>query len=129
MALGSSKPKKPRLGPLDRKLELESGRDRATRHEAAAARDYGGVVTRGSGATAYDKADVKRYDMLIECKTTSASSYRVEFATLVKVTHEAFAVDKAPALEIEITGTSDPLTSSRWIMVPAGVMADLLGDR
>lgn len=131
MALGSNKQKPPRVGALDRRLSPAPTRTRSDRHERAAAEDYGGRVKGGSGASMYSKGDVeiKRLDLLMECKSTGAASYRIEMATLAKITKEAIGEGKDPCLEIEIGGGEpDLLTEKRWVMIPSTVFRRMVGD-
>lgn len=80
----------------------------------------------GSGASLYARGDVKTPDFLVECKLTQASSIRIERAWLVKITRQALAAGKFPALAIEIQGgEDDPLLERDWVAVPVSVFKRL----
>jgi len=135
MALGSPKKKKTRGFSVAEK-QGQSGKSRAVsdKHESATARAFGGSVQRASGATERHKGDVKTADLLIENKTREPSakdgarSIRIQGKWLEKITGEARAIGKDPALAFQITGIKDPFTEQRWIAVPESVMARLIGE-
>lgn len=79
----------------------------------------GGHRQAGSGASVYARGDVKSNDFLVECKLTEAGSLRVQSAWLAKITRQALAAGKMPALAIEIQGgDEDPLLERDWVCVP-----------
>lgn len=121
MALGGGKGKLG--GTLGKSATTRTVSDR---HEALTATALGGKVQKGSGAGEYQKADVKTVELLVENKATSHASMSVKGAWLTKVTKEATAEGRDPALAIEIGAIKDPLTENRWIAVPESVMARLL---
>lgn len=86
----------------------------------------GGHRQAGSGASVYARGDVKAPEFLIECKLTAAGSLRVESAWLAKITRQALASGKLPALAIEIQGgEEDRLLERDWICVPQSVFKKL----
>ena len=135
MALGSKKEGKDPLTPrggraLASRLEGQARRF-ASEHESQTARQFGGSVQRGSGSTERHKGDVKLRDFLVENKTRlpdskDAGSIRIKGDWLVKITGEARAVGKDPALDFQIPGITDPLTENRWVAVPASVFQAML---
>jgi hypothetical protein len=135
MALGSRK--KPMTTRGSTTLERRAGEpaDRkvvSARHESVTASALGGEVQRGSGATERHKGDVKTPVLLVENKTRlpdakdGAKSLTVKGTWLEKITREAVAIGRDPALAFEIPGIVDPLVEKRWVAVPESVMARLL---
>jgi hypothetical protein len=134
MALGSQrKPMTTRRSSLERRASEPADRkDVSARHEAVTASALGGKVQRGSGATERHKGDVKTPTLLVENKTRlpdakdGARSITIKGAWLEKITLEAMAIGRDPALAFEIPGISDPLVEKRWVAVPESVMARFL---
>ena len=95
----------------------------------------GGKRVGGSGASMYSKADVRdveaaagdeSVEFLVECKQTIHASISVKWDWLRKITAEASAVQKEPALSIEIRGgTQDGNCDRDWVLVPARVLERL----
>lgn len=132
MAFGSRKNKKKR-SILESRLDPNAERDAVSaEHEAVTARALGGNVQRASGATERHKGDVKTSDFLIENKTRlpssrdGARSMSIKADWLEKISREALAEGKDPALAFQITGIDDPSTEQRWIAVPESVFARML---
>jgi len=126
MPLGSQKKSRdPKKSVLPR--AVDAGKAKSVAQENAAAKQYGGKVQIASGATARHKGDVKTPEFLIEAKTraTEAQSITVQRLWLDKITMEAHACGRDPALEIQIP-TKNPLAEERWVMIPASVFARLL---
>ena len=63
---------------------------------------------------------------LIECKQTVHASLSVKGEWLSKITREAMAAGKEPALAIEIKGNDDPSTEAHWIAIPMSVFRRIL---
>lgn len=78
---------------------------RSRLQERRAAKDYGGSVSPGSGSGWIRKADVRTFDYLIECKTTTKLSYSVKKADWLKLAAQAIIDDRIPLMEIDINGT------------------------
>lgn len=105
-------------------------------HESRVACRLGGKRVRGSGSSMYSKGDVRdvgascgddSVGFLVECKQTIHASLSVKWSWLTKINREANAVQKEPALAIEIQGGKDDLLCDRdWIMIPARTMERLL---
>jgi hypothetical protein len=85
-----------------------------------------GKRQRGSGASVYAKGDVKHESFLIECKKTIHASLSVKGAWLDKITKEAQASGKEPALAIEIQGMDSNFAERDWVAVPMSVFKRLL---
>lgn len=89
--------------------------------EKATAERLHGRVTRASGATPYEKADVRVKGLYrVECKTTSTASYRVTEGTINALEDAAVGTDELPILEVELG------SGRRLYVVPAWAMEDLL---
>jgi len=102
--------------------------------ESRIAGRFGGKKVAGSGSSDFSKGDVRDVcaggeegiEFLVECKQTIHASLSVKWAWLTKITREASALQKEPALAIEIQGgKSDPLCDRDWVMVPARVFERL----
>lgn len=102
--------------------------------EERVARRLGGKRVSGSGASMYSKGDVRGVELagvefLIEAKKTEKASISVKWAWLKKITHEALAVGKEPALTIEIQGgEDDPNVDRDWILIPVRIVEKLEGE-
>lgn len=99
-----------------------------TDQENRVASNLGGKRQRGSGASDYAKGDVKTDDFLVECKQTEKKSLSVKGKWLSKITREAMAAGKTPALSIEIKGIEDRLVEQDWVAVPMSVFRRLTRD-
>lgn len=99
--------------------------DTPTDQENRVARKLGGRRQRGSGSSDYAKGDVKTENFLIECKQTEKKSLSVKGDWLSKITREAMASGKTPALSIEIKGIEDRLVERDWVAVPMSVFKRL----
>lgn len=66
------------------------------RQEKAVAKAVGGKQVSNSGATAFNKGDVRTNDWLIECKTctTEKKSFSIKKEWIEKNQEEAFAMNK-----------------------------------
>jgi len=125
-------PKTPRC----RAFDSGYGRLKKSRkQEKRVADTLGGKVIRGSGTGHREagvgmgdygaKGDIRQEDFLIEAKRTDANSLRIEGYWLVKITSEAAAVGKHPALSIELGGMPG-LVEKDWVMLPASILRRLL---
>jgi Holliday junction resolvase len=87
--------------------------------EERVARAAGGRRVPGSGASPFARGDAKSAHYLIECKQTEHDSIRVTWAWLEKITRQALAAGRRPALAIELRckGARDPLVPTEWVMV------------
>lgn len=105
---------------------LESDDSTPKAHEDRIAKAVGGRRVPGSGSSMFAKGDVNEDSFLIECKLTEAGSLRVKQSWLEKITSEAEAQGKMPALAIEIQGGDRRLAERDWIAVPRSVFRRLL---
>jgi len=112
-------------------LELDPSRDRTKDwrdSEKKTARNFGGRVQPGSGASMYAKGDVKEHSdaahaldaFLLECKSTQGESISIRLEYLSKITEEAIGAGLQPALVVEFIGAGG-LTERRWVMTPESV--------
>lgn len=101
--------------------------------EDSVARHLGGKRQAGSGSSIYAKGDVLQrstnaHDLdrfLVECKQTVHASLSVKGEWLAKITKEAMAAGKEPALAIEIKGHEDPVLEAHWVAIPMSVFKRL----
>lgn len=100
-----------------------------TAQENRVAKKMGGKRQRGSGSSIYAKGDVIQEDFLIECKKTIHASLSVKGAWLDKITKEAMAAGKEPALAIEIQGMESTHSERDWVAVPMSVFRRLVDKR
>ena len=59
---------------------------------------------------------------------TEKKSISVKKSWLNKISREALAVQKFPALAIEIAGDPDPVCDKDWVLVPLNVWKRLIDD-
>lgn len=91
------------------------GRD-GVRAEKELARRLGATGTPASGAMAGAKGDMKLDDLLIESKSSTNDSMSVQLDWLAKISKEALAAGKLPALAINFTtGDGRPRRDGSWI--------------
>jgi len=107
---------------------FEQGGRTPTEQEERVARLVRGHRQRGSGASMYAKGDVSADRFLIECKRTEHASLSLKKSWLDKISREAAAASKEPALAIEIAGGPDDAHGEReWIMIPLRCWKKLVG--
>ena len=84
-----------------------------------------GRRVRGSGAKPHARGDARwdQYDILLECKRTDKKSISITGAMLDKITKEALANGKLPALAFEV---QTEFASRDWIALPAKSMENLV---
>ena len=81
---------------------------------------FGARLQPGSGNQAHAKGDVdipKSETFLLECKTTEKRHLVLEMSWLRKITREARAVRKTPALVFGFEGMTPP-TPKDWVAIP-----------
>ncbi len=87
----------------------------------------------GSGSSVYAKGDVLQKSnsvlhqpekFLIEAKQTEAASIRIQATWLTKITEEAHAAGREPALAFEIKGAVSH-AEMQWVAVPLSVFRRL----
>lgn len=100
-------------------------RKKSMKQEDRVADALGGYRQKASGALPGNRGDVKGVELLGECKRTDKKSISITIAYLEKITHEAVAYDRIPAVAIEF-GNTPKMVSRDWVMVPAEFMQELL---
>ena len=102
------------------------------KQERRVAKKVGGHVQKASGSLPFNKGDVKAPELLIECKRTKKLSISITRKWLDKITREASAADKTPALAIEFEDTrvfSSELPRTMdtdWVLIPASFLREML---
>ena len=100
-----------------------------TAQEHRIADETGGKRVPGSGCSPYAKGDVKLKAFLVECKKTEKASLSIKKSWLVKISREAVAIQREPALAIEIQGgPQDAVCDRDWVMIPARLFKKLTED-
>lgn len=87
--------------------------------ESRLAKTLGARLTPASGALVGAKGDMKLPDYLIEAKSTSTNTMSLQLAWAVKISEEALATAKTPAITISFT--NDQGKSNRfgdWVLIP-----------
>jgi len=100
-------------------------RKKSMKQEDRVADALGGYRQKASGALPGNRGDVKGVELLGECKRTDKKSISITVKYLEKITHEAVAYDRIPAVAIEF-GDTPKLVSRDWVMVPSEFMQELL---
>ena len=103
------------------------GPNKSKRQESRLAKMLGGRRQPASGALDFAKGDVKTDLLLLEAKRTGKKSLGVKAEWLEKITREARAEGRIPALSIELP--TNHATPTDWTMVPTEFLRDLLGGR
>ena len=93
--------------------------------EKKVAKEIGGRVVAGSGASMYSKGDVENRDILVECKTTARPNITVKGEWLEKIYMEALDKRKTPALSIELRGKTG-IAPQDWVLIPLNVFSELV---
>jgi Holliday junction resolvase len=114
-------PKRPRSRIFDK----EPTTKKSQRQENKLAGRLGGKRQKGSGALPHHKGDVKTQELLIECKRTDKKSMAIKKEWLEKISKEALASHRVPALAIEF-GDVEPLVENNWVAVPAKFFEELM---
>lgn len=84
------------------KQGMSPSHDRARKQEKETAKRLGGRVTKASGATAYEKGDVRLKGVArIECKTTKNKSFSVTRKLIDKMEADCLGANETPILEVE----------------------------
>lgn len=121
-----------KLGPLGSQKGVKR---KSQKNERRLAKKLDGFTTPGSGAFAGHKGDIDRQGkdtsdlkvdhFLIELKETSANSMVLDNKHLLKISQEARAVQKYPALLLDLQGLSG-LTENEWVCIPLSTFSLLL---
>lgn len=112
--------------PNSLRLGVANAGDHGERSERRLAKTLRANLTPASGAMRGAKGDFLRKDLMMEAKSTIHASLSVELGWLVKVSEEALAVGKLPALTMSFVrpdGKSKP--HGDWVAVPLHVFEAL----
>lgn len=90
------------------------------RQEKALARMSGGTVNSGSGNQWLRKGDVRTDNELWELKITSAKSYSLKDADLIKLNTQALIDGRIPIFMVEFKGTGN-----EWVILSKDDYMDL----
>ena len=101
--------------------------------ERRTARRFDGRIMPGSGNTPFRKGDVQNIKKsigdrlwIVECKTTSKLSIRIEKKWLDKVLSEVMGLGRDPVLEFQFEATASE-SKRRYYIVPEYLFEELIG--
>lgn len=117
--LGENEAKQKEVFSLEEKMGSKSGR-LPKKQERKLAQSLKGHRQPGSGCLPQAKGDVVTdlgLDLMIECKETEDNSIRLQGVWLEKISREATAQNRWPALQLTIHGLKDR-TANEWMAVP-----------
>lgn len=104
--------------------------DHGKLYEAKVAPKLSARLRPASGAMVGAKGDMVNKDWLFESKTTTGKTLAVELGWLVKITAEAIAARKNPALVMSFvlpSGRPVPNCESEWVAMPLQTYKELTG--
>lgn len=102
---------------LDRKNKHRIGKS-GRKSEERLAKKHGVKGNPGSGSLEGCKGDVTLPEHLIEAKSTTADSFKVDLTHLAKISAEALAANKVPALSVRfITEDGRARRYGSWYMI------------
>lgn len=91
------------------------GVKRSRAQEDALVAELGGVRQPGSGNQWHSKGDVKTRDFLVEAKTTSSVSYKLDLAVLRRTQAQAQAEGKLPVVQVQF---ECGVAKFQWAVIP-----------
>jgi len=99
--------------------------------EKRTAKRLAGRQTPGSGSLDGAKGDIELPEFLVENKATEFRSMVVKYDWLQKISREALAVSKEPALAFQfVTKDGKPIAhDAKWIMMPERCFLEILENR
>lgn len=95
--------------------------------EARVAPKLGARLRPNSGAMVGAKGDMTVRDWLVEAKTTTSKTLPLELGWMVKITEEALASGKTPAIMVSFvlpSGRPVPNCESTWVCMPLQVFEE-----
>lgn len=105
--------------PYIRRVKKRSAGYHGMRSERRVAKSLGTRQTPASGALPGAKGDIRLERLLIEAKATRHGSIQIKKEWLDKITQEALALHKTPALMISfVMPTGAGIRNGDWVMVP-----------
>lgn len=115
--------------PYERRLAARTKTSHGSVSEKRVAKSLGGRLTPASGAMAGAKGDVRLPDFLLEAKSTTDQTMRVELHWLQKITHEALSIGKTPAVSIRfVNPDGTPKKGGSFVCIPEWVFSSLVND-
>lgn len=110
------------------KAKPHPAQNRAPQHEAQAARRLGGHVVKGSGS-GFTKGDVRVPGVLrLECKTTSADSFRLTREIVRKIEDATAGTNELPCVEVEFLNAKGEREAAVCVM-PSWALEMLTGGK
>lgn len=113
---------------LNRQTKNKIG-ETGNQSEKKTAKRLGGKPTPASGALAGAKGDIELPKFLVEAKSTIKESISIKREWLMKISGEALAKGKAPALVVTFTtenGTPKP--RGKWILITEQTFRELTNE-
>ena len=81
----------------------------------------------GSGAMDSAKADMRTADFLIENKSTVKESYKTDLQVLARISKQARAANRLPALALQFTDESGkPVQHGAWVAFPEHIAREMM---
>lgn len=115
--------------PYEKRLASRTKGSHGTVSEKKVAKSVGGRLTPASGSMHGAKGDVRVADFLLEAKSTSDQTMRVELHWLQKISHEALSIGKTPALSIRfVNPDGTPKKGGSFVAIPEWVFSSLVND-
>jgi hypothetical protein len=108
-------------------------RKKSIKQEDRVAKKIGGRRQVASGAFPGHRGDVRSDELLVECKRTDKKSISVTIAYLKKISKEASAYGRTPAVSISFEGIkpafegAPSLVDQDWVLIPARFLTEMLG--
>lgn len=115
------------MNPFHRRMEKAGSGVHGVTSEKFTSKRLGARQQMFSGATPAAKGDMQLSGFLIEAKSTIKESLSLPLNWLAKITGEAHARNKVPALTVTfVTGDGRPREDGTWVMVPEEIFKELL---
>ena len=115
--------------PFEKRLAARTKNSHGRASEKKVAKSVGGRLTPASGAMAGAKGDVRLPNFLLEAKSTSDQTMRVELHWLQKISHEALSIGKQPALSIRfVNPDGSPKKGGSFVAIPEYLFKELVND-
>lgn len=118
------------IPPILRRLAKQPIGRAGRRSEKRVAKQLGARQTPASGAMVGAKGDIEHRSFLLEAKSTICESLSLKLDWLAKISGEARAVGKTPAVTIDfVHGDGEARVYGEWVLVPAAVFRELADER
>jgi hypothetical protein len=110
--------------PLMKRLERRP--EHGQKAEKRAGTRLGGRLQPGSGCSPNNKGDIKTDHFLVESKSTINGSLSLKHEWLRKISGEAIAISREPALIVQfVDAQGRTVPDGGWVMVPERVFKEL----